>query len=216
MGLFEVCSRGTYRPFRRAVGAFIKQKYGEKRVAFDPSNPDANGAALAGGYTIIPSRGLSSGQRQNAYEHGFLHTASEEFPTAGKGAYGKDGEPVPVIEEDKWSDAMRNIVRYTEWVGKELLGKPIFVRIVLCKHFEGKAWGACYGYQNFDYNLWTLGKKWFDQGITEDVDKLIIHELAHDLASNHVLDDYHEACCLMGAKLKRLALDDPDKFDEFD
>jgi hypothetical protein len=38
---------------------------------------------------------------------------------------------------------------------------------------------ACYGKGRLDFNLFRLGHKWFEQGVTEDVDRLLIHEFGH-------------------------------------
>jgi hypothetical protein len=198
-----------------AVEVFMKQKYGDKRVALDPTNPDANAAALTSGYTLIPSRGLTPGQRYNAYVHELLNTSSEEFPREGKGAYSSEGEPVPVVPESEYSEGMQAIVKYTHWIAKHVLHKSIFVRIVECTSFVGKPWGACYGNSQFDYNLSRLGKKWFAHGVTKAVDKLLIHELAHEYASCHALDAFHEGCCDIGAEMKWLALEQPDEFERF-
>ena len=39
----------------------------------------------------------------------------------------------------------------------------------------------------------------------------MIHELGHHRAGNHYSDDFHEACCELGAKLKQLAMEQPEK-----
>ena len=187
-------------------------KLGEKRVAADLSNPEANGAAVAAGYTLIPARGLTPGQRKNAYENELLRTSSQEFPTAGKGAYSDHGTPVDVVPEEKWSQGMRFIASYACFLGRELLGREIEVRVVNCKHFVGKPWGASYAPGHLDFNIWKLGRQWFDHGITVTVDKLLIHEFGHHYAMNHLCDDYHEALCDLGARLKKLAVEKPKRF----
>ena len=199
-----------------AMSDIFTKQFGEKRVALDPNNPEANGAAVAAGYTPIAPRGITSGQRENAYRFGILHTSSEEFPTAGKGAYSDHGKPVDIVPADKWSDSMKVVVAYAQFLGMQLLGKRIGVRIVNCKSFVGKPWGACYGDGELDFNIWKLGKKWFENLNNETVDKLLLHEFAHDYEGNHLADDYHEAICMLGAKLKRCALEKPTFFHMFD
>src|SRR5690606_31645875 len=78
------------------------KKYGEKSVAFDPTNPEANNEAAAHGFTVIPSRGLTSGQRDNLKRAGTLQSSSAAFPLAGKGVYGDGGgELVKIIDASK-------------------------------------------------------------------------------------------------------------------
>ena len=68
---------------------------------------------------------------------------------------------------------------------------------------------ACYGEGRLDFNLFRLGHKWFEQGITEAVDELLIHEFGHQYSGDHLSEEYHDALCRLGARLKRLALDKP-------
>jgi hypothetical protein len=60
-----------------------------------------------------------------------------------------------------------------------------------------------------------LGHKWFEQGATEDVDRLLIHEFGHQFNSDHLSEAYHEALCQLGARMKRLALAKPEAVKRF-
>lgn len=205
----------------KAVEEFRIKRYGEKSVALDPTNPEANAEAVAHGYTLIPTRGLSSGQRKNLYEAGTLVTSSTAFPLAGKGAYSDDpnAPSVEVIQQENWSASMSLLHEYTVGVAKRLLGKQVEVRFVRCKSFVGKPWIACYGrghaVSHFDYNIHKMGKEWFADGATEKVDDLILHELAHEFETNHLSEKYYEACTKLGARLKSAALKEPNWFLEF-
>jgi hypothetical protein len=46
-------------------------------------------------------------------------------------------------------------------------------------------------------------------------DELMIHEFAHHRAADHYSEEFHEACCELGAKLKQLAMEQPAKMAEF-
>ena len=52
-------------------------------------------------------------------------------------------------------------------------------------------------------------------GINEEVDKLLIHEFGHQYSGDHLSEAYHEALCLLGARLKKLALTKPDELIRF-
>jgi len=54
------------------------------------------------------------------------------------------------------------------------------------------------------FNKFWLHDPWFEQGITEDVVRLLIHEFGHNTALDHLSSDYHEALCRIGAKLYAL------------
>jgi len=74
---------------------------------------------------------------------------------------------------------------------------------------------ACYSRRSatsgsIDFNVGQLGLRWFDTiGVTQD--ELMIHEVAHHRAANHYSEELHEACCELGAKLKQLAMEQPEK-----
>lgn len=197
-----------------ALGTFKKQKYGENAVAEDPLNPDANAAAGVDGRTLIPSHGLTKGQRANLKKHG---------PTAGKGVYSDDPDapPVEVISEEQWTDGMSEIFEYTQGVAKRLIGKELMIRFVRWPRREGGTWRACYGTGHllglslFGYNVGILGKAWFINGVTEDTDSLILHELGHEFCTNHADEQYYRALTKLGAGLKAAALKEPDWFKEF-
>lgn len=206
-----------------AAQSFKVKKYGEKAVAADPNNPEANAEAMAHGYTVIPSRGLTKGQRQNLASNGYLISSTKQFPTAGTGAYSDDpdAKPVEFIPEDEWTKGMESIHEYTEGLGYRLLGKRVNVAFVKVKSFPGKPWAACYGRghllgeSEFHYNLAQLGKEWFNHGVNELIDRLIIHEMAHEFESNHLCEEYYRALCTIGANLKAFALKDPKWFNKF-
>ena len=205
----------------QAAETFRVKRYGEKSVAFDPTNPEANAEAVAHGFTLIPARGLSSGQRKNLYDAGTLLTSSMAFPLAGKGAYSTDPDasPVEVLDATEWTESMTTLHEYTVGVAKRLLGKTVQVRFVRCKSFVGKPWIACFGrghaVSHFDYNVYKMGKEWFSKENIQAVDDLILHELAHEFESNHLSEKYYEACTKLGARLKAAVLVEPDWFLKF-
>ena len=74
---------------------------------------------------------------------------------------------------------------------------------------------ACYGSRRLDFNLLRLGHRWFEQGATVAVDLLLIHEFGHETSGDHLSEDYYEALCLLGARMKRLALEKPEEVRRF-
>jgi hypothetical protein len=66
-----------------------------------------------------------------------------------------------------------------------------------------------------EFNMQNYGRRWFDR-ISEETDGLLIHEFAHHDAAVHYSDEYHEACCRLGARLKRLAMNHPEEIAAFD
>jgi hypothetical protein len=74
---------------------------------------------------------------------------------------------------------------------------------------------ACYGNGNLHLNVKRLGWKWFNQGATEDVDRLLIHEFGHQYSRDHLSEDYHESLCRLGVNFKRFALEKPEELKRF-
>ena len=57
------------------------------------------------------------------------------------------------------------------------------------------SFAACYGAGRLDFNLLCLGHAWFQQGASEEVDRLLIHEFGHEYSGDHLSEEYHEALC---------------------
>lgn len=188
----------------------VKQ-YGPKSVAFDPTNQEANAEAVAHGYVVIPSRGLTPGQRENLKRAGTLVSSSTEFPNAGKSVYSENGKQVNFIPRENWTNGMRRVHDYATEVSKRLIQKVVDVKFVNC---FGTRWAACYGSAELHFNIGVLGKKWFD-GPIGPIDELIIHELGHEFETNHLSSKYYDALCSLGARLKSEVLKDPEWFSKF-
>ena len=190
-----------------AVETFKVKKYGERSVAFDPANPEANAYAVSEGYTLIPSHGLTSGQRKNMKEADVLNTSSVQFPNAGRDAYGLDGEPVEVVSDENQTEGMKSAKAYTEQLGKLVLGVDhldvVFVRGQT--RFQHGTFVACFfagRSPSIHYNVGNLGQKWFDDSVgTTRLDDLIIHEFAHHYESNHLSARYYKALSKIGAQI---------------
>src|SRR5205823_5647685 len=109
------------------------------------------------------------------------------------------------------SDAIRNIADYATFLARELMEVALSVKVTRVPN----NFLACYGHCQLTFNLQRLSHRWFDQGPSEEVDRLLIHEFGHQYSGDHLSDTYHEAICRLGAKLKRLALDNPAEFRTF-
>jgi hypothetical protein len=67
---------------------------------------------------------------------------------------------------------------------------------------------ACYGGREMLINRARVGKAWFDE-LDERSVGLIIHELGHELSSNHLSDEYYRALTKLGARLAIATAKDP-------
>jgi hypothetical protein len=193
-----------------AIRHLIRLRFGEKVAAPDPSDTEAMKAFVAQGGVIVA--GLSKGEWANVKRAGAVLPAGQICPTAKPYSLDPEAKPVDVIPEEKWTEGMRNIAAYAVFLGRELMGVPITVSVVRTTN----GFAACYGSGTLDFNLFRLGHKWFEQGITEEVDRLLIHEFGHQYSGDHLSEEYHEALCKLGAKMKRLALEKPEALRQFE
>jgi hypothetical protein len=203
---------GDKRCTRAAVTHTIKLRFGEKRVAFDPSDPEANKIAVSRGYNVIHGGSLSKEEWENVKRFEVAPPAGKVTPSPKP--YSEDGNPAEVVLPENWNTAQRVTVAYTRKLAEELLeGFTPKILIVRAAHNQ---FGACYSSTGgLHFNLSKLGRKWFEavlHGDTDALHSLLIHELAHHFEKDHLSSGYHEACCRLGAKLTRLALIKPDIF----
>ena len=192
-----------------AIKHLIRLRFGEKVAAPDPSDTEAMKRFQAQGGTIVV--GLSRGEWANVRRSGAVPPAGQICPTARPYSDDPAAKAVTVIAEEKWSDGMRNIAAYAVFLARELMGVSLIVSVV---HTTNN-FAACYGSGRLDFNLLRLGHRWFEQGASEDVDRLLIHEFGHQYSGDHLSEEYHEALCRLGAGLKRLALEKPEAIRRF-
>lgn len=196
-----------------AVHAVVTQRFGERRVSFDPSDREANDLATCAGYTVIPGGSFSA----EAWKH--LRRAQAVLPAgqvtpSPRRLYGPDGEPEHIVPPEKYSKGMKLTVEYARELGGLLLGAAIKVRVVSDPQTTHRAWFSK-ELRSLTFNVGRLGYKWFAQGVSDEVNALLIHEFGHFDEENHLSDKYHKALCSLGAQLARLALTQPAFFERF-
>ena len=191
-----------------AVNSVLTQQYGENRVAFDPSDPEANQNAAANGYVVIHGGAFSKAAWNNIRSSQAATPAGQMFPTAKP--YSEGGRPAKVIPESDWTDGMHAVSAFCMAMARHLMDIPITVVM------EGELtqpYGANYGQRTLTFNVYRLGKKWFDlQGNFEAIFNLMLHEFGHEAALSHLDVEYHKALTRLGARATRLALKRPDLF----
>jgi hypothetical protein len=184
-----------------AIKHLVRLRFGEKVAAPDPSDVEAMKRFQSEGGTIVV--GLSKGEWANVRRSGAAPPAGQVCPTAKPYSDDPDGDPVTIIPEEKWTEGIKNIAAYAVFLARELMDVSLVVSVV----HTTNAFAACYGSGRLDFNLLRLGHRWFEQGASEDVDRLLIHEFGHEYSGDHLSSDYHEALCKLGAGLKKLALE---------
>ncbi len=189
------------------VEQLTRLRFGDKRVAYDPSDLEANHIAVARGYTLVHGGNMTKGEWDTVRRAGVLLPAGQVTPSPKP--YSESGTPQQLMPYDTWSPGMKRVGVYTQRLGQALLGTHVTVNMV--NDFK---WPflATYGAGSLTFNMGRLGRKWFD-GSREPITELMLHEYAHHFSGNHLSSDYHDALCKLGAKLAELALTRPELFD---
>jgi len=185
---------------KEALGKVLDLRFGPDRVSYSVKDQEANSNAVAHGFRVIHGSCFSGEEWENIKKHQLVESAEKKFPTPKP--YSPDADKFVVfIPESSWTAGMKKIANYSKVVARHVLGEEIKVKIAE----ENGSCCACYGGNELTFFVKDLGgERWFNEGITEAVDELIIHELGHHYESNHLSSKYHEAICKIGAKLKRL------------
>jgi hypothetical protein len=193
----------------QAIKYLVRLRFGEKVAAPDPSDVEAMKRFQSEGGTIVV--GLSKGEWANVRRSGAVLPAGRGCPTAKPYSDDPEANGVTIIPEEKWTEGMRKVAAYAGFLAKELMNVSLTVSVV---HTTNN-FAACYGAGRLDFNLLRLGHRWFEQGASEEVDSLLLHEFGHQYSGDHLSGDYHEALCKLGAGLKKLALERPEEMRAF-
>lgn len=189
------------------VNTLVTLRFGEKRVIYDPSDLEANSLAASRGYTVVHGSQLGGAEWKAIRRTGAILPAGRVTPSPRP--YQEGGELQKFLPQDSWTPAMKGVADYATRIGAKLLGKEIEVKVV-----SDISWpfAATFGPSGtLTLNLGRLGHKWFE-GPLERVNDLLLHEFGHGIASNHLSQDYHDALTMLGARMVRLALEEPSLF----
>lgn len=178
-----------------ATKHYVTEKFGEKRVSFDPSDPEANNRAVAAGYTVVKGPMMHKGAWDNARTADAIIPAGQVFPTHPKSFL--PFSPAEVTEQ------MAAVANYVFKLGMLVLGVHVSVEFGKQPTRER----ACWGDRKLQFNVPNCGGlAWFDlDNNRQKIDDLIIHEFGHHFESNHLSDAYADALTHIGAKMVRLA-----------
>lgn len=207
----EAWTRDATESDRLSAEAFnevIKKRHGDKVVAFSPSDPEANAAAVANGYVVLSGGSMSQKEWSRAKSFGSVPSSASTFPTR-KPEFSADGED-STVPTDEWTAGMRSVVEFIEDLGRELLG-GIVVRIVRDRY---NRFGGWYGSRTLTINLQVVGHRFFDE-FPDNMERVVdfaIHEMGHEGAPNHLSEDYYRSLTSLGARCTLLALNNPKLF----
>lgn len=189
-----------------AVQAVVALRFGEKRVSYDPSDPEANALAVAKGYTVVHGGQMSSAEWDAVRRTGAILPAGRVTPSPKP--YQADGKPLQLLADAQWTSGMHAVAALARALAQELLDAQISVQIA-----SEVTWpfAATYGPGRLVLNLGRLGHKWFTGPIAPIMD-LLIHEFGHHEELNHLSERFHQALTRLGGRAAALALERPEVF----
>jgi hypothetical protein len=110
-----------------AITKLVDLRFGEKRVIYDPSDPEANKLAVTQGYTVVYGNQLSGAEWNVVRRSGAMLPAGQVTPSPKP--FHPDGKPLKILDQDKWTPGIRHVVAYVKRIAPKLMGIPVSVKI---------------------------------------------------------------------------------------
>ena len=191
-----------------AVTKMLTERFGPKRVIYDPTDVEGTKIAVSHGYTVISGGALSAEEWKNVKASGAALPAGQVTPSPKP--FSPDGQPLKILEPEKWTPQIRNIVDFATKLGARVLNRQIRVTIA---DDAGWPFNGTYGGGHLRMNLAALGAAFFASGRKDPgVLRFLIHEFSHEFSSDHLSSAYHDAICKVGAAVALAALQEPALF----
>lgn len=186
------------------VHRLMDLRFGDKRVAYDPSDPESNSRAVAAGYVVVHGGQMSGPEWTAAKRVGAIVPAGKVLPTYKP--YSEGGEPAKYVPEERWSEGMKFVAHAVRLLGQRLLDRSVLVLFESGRFTD--PWAANYGGAVLTFNYERLRKSWFENGLNEAVLNLILHEFGHETEADHLSDRFNDALSSLGARLALLVAND--------
>jgi hypothetical protein len=176
-----------------AVRTYLERRFSDRHVAYDPSDPEANKLAVSQGYVVVTGPMMSPGAWKNAKKAGAILPAGQVTPSPKP--YSPDGPPLRL--EANITPEMRGIALKVHEVARQVLKREVEV---IFANEPSWPYAATYGPGHLTFNTGRLGRKWFDwDGNRIEIEKLLLHEFAHEFTGDHLSQEYHQAICSIAA-----------------
>lgn len=189
---------GMTRAEPHAVGRVMDLRFGERRVSYDPSDPEANRIAVARGYTVVSGGSLGAEEWQNVRTAAAIEPAGKVTPSPKPFSAG--GRPLNLVAVmTPPLVAFSALVRY---LAMDVIDEPA-LEVVLADDSEW-GFGGCFGNSRIIINVAKFGGAdsfFADGALTEPVLALLIHEFAHKRVSGHLTEAFYDECCRIGASI---------------
>lgn len=194
---------------KETVKSIIHKRYGEKVVSYDPKDIEANKRAVSKGYYVLHGRSLTKDQWENVRKTGDVLPAGKVTPTPKAFSDDPNAPLANYIDKKNWFESEVKAFEKLGEIANKLIGHKIEFKVM---EDSGVSAIGLYGGRIMTFNRAYTGKDFFDEGLSEKVLDLFIHELAHEFSSDHLSSKYYDAITSIGAKLTIMALKEPDLF----
>ena len=187
-----------------AVTTVMTARFGEKRVTFDMSDPEANRSALAAGYTVIPSNTFSRAGWDKVREAGTTLPAGRLF--ASPKPFHPDGKPLHTIDPTNYTADEAKLARTVFRIHRDLVGTTISVTLA-----DDNAWrfAGAYGGGQIILNMACL-----EPDITHARTlQTVLHEFGHAYGE-HLTHEFDDGIAKVAAKLVCLVIANPSYLSE--
>jgi len=192
-----------------AIKYVMKERFGEKVVAFDPTDLEANKNAVAQGYTVLHGGTLSHGEWSNVKSAGIALPSGRVTPSPKP--FSSDGKPLSIMDRSKWDEPMFVVEAFARRMARAV-GIPDLVVVVT----NDVKWpfAGCYGDGRLTINRGRLGKKFFEDfpDNRAEVVAFLTHEFAHQRVSDHLSSAYYDEICRIAGVILDRSLNDPEYF----
>ena len=181
-----------------AVRSIVQKRFG-KAVIYDPSAPESNKLALDAGYAVVHGGELSKMAWSTVKQAEALKPAGRVFED-GRVNTSPDG--IPPVPSDQWTANMRKVAEYAGQFAQHVLGHGMQV----CFYDDSRlGFSAFCGARMIALNIGGSDVRHAVEELDQErIDRLLIHECAHDKVSDHLTHEYHRECCRIGACARSL------------
>lgn len=208
---------GDERCSDAAIADVLRLRFGDNRVAYDPSDTEAVGKATAAGATIVHGGSMSAGEWENARRAEAILPAGKLYPSHMSATSTDDYRVIP---EGELTRDMLLVRRLSKRIadclfdgGRDWTSAGLSVRFIespvvtFAASWQRVMAGPCAA--SLTFNVSALGRDWFRlaDGLAEmrlrDAQlELLLHEFGHHRGgSNHLTDEYHAELCRLGVRL---------------
>lgn len=183
-----------------AVEAVLDKRFGEKRVVYDPSDPEANRIAISRGYTVIPSNTFSKAGWSAVRDSGAALPAGRVTPSPKP--FSPEGTPLKLIDEADYTEDQKRFTRAVAALHRGLIGCNIAVRLTKDR---GWSFAAVYAKDRVIFNVSHQPADIHNERTLG----VVLHEFAHHYGE-HLTHAFDDGIAVISARLIKKVVADVD------